>query len=98
MWSAPSRACAQTSDARGDRVRRSRAATILWDERQSLRHDLCAMTFAEFERSLKTDRPPRGLAPALAALWWAKKDGWDKAHPIVMNEAGRDAARGHASL
>jgi hypothetical protein len=56
------------------------------------------MTFAEFERSLKTDRPPRGLAPALAALWWAKKDDWAKAHTIVMNENGHDAAWVHAWL
>jgi hypothetical protein len=57
-----------------------------------------AMTFAEFEQSLKTRTPPRGLAPALAALWWAKKGDWDQAHTIVMNEDGRDAAWVHAYL
>src|ERR1700692_4598291 len=57
-----------------------------------------AMTFAEFERSLKTTAPPRGLAPAVAALWWAKRGDWDKAHTIVMNEDGRDAAWVHAYL
>ena len=57
-----------------------------------------AMTFAEFEQSLKTRTPPRGVAPALAALWWAKKGDWDKAHKIVMDESGRDAAWVHAYL
>jgi hypothetical protein len=56
------------------------------------------MTFAEFERSLKTATPPRELAPALAALWWARKGEWDKAHAIVMNAHGRDAAWVHAYL
>ena len=56
------------------------------------------MTFAEFEQSLKTKAPPRGLAPAVAALWWAKQGDWDQAHTIVMNEDGRDAAWVHAYL
>jgi hypothetical protein len=56
------------------------------------------MTFAEFERSLKTGQPPRGLAPVLSALWWAHQGDWDKAHTIVMNEDGRDAAWVHAYL
>ncbi len=38
------------------------------------------------------------LAPALAALWWAGKDDWDKAHKIVMDEAGGDCAWVHAYL
>ena len=36
--------------------------------------------------------------PALKALWWAKKGEWDKAHRIVMDEAGEDAAWVHAYL
>ena len=56
------------------------------------------MTLAEFEQTLKTKAPPRDLAPVLAALWWAKKGDWDKAHAIVMNEDGRDAAWVHAYL
>ncbi|HEY1544124.1 MAG TPA: hypothetical protein VGG01_17100 [Xanthobacteraceae bacterium] len=56
------------------------------------------MTFAEFEQSLKTKAPPGGLAPALAALWWAQKDDWDRAHAIVMNEDSREAAWVHAYL
>jgi hypothetical protein len=29
------------------------------------------MTFAEFKRSLTKTKPPAGLGPALAGLWWA---------------------------
>jgi hypothetical protein len=42
--------------------------------------------------------PPRALAPPLAALWWAKKGDWDKAHRSVMDEASQDAAWVHAYL
>jgi hypothetical protein len=56
------------------------------------------MTVAEFERSLKAGTAPRGLAPALAALWWARKGDWDQAHKIVMDADGRDAAWVHAYL
>jgi hypothetical protein len=56
------------------------------------------MTPAEFKRSLAAKMPPRDLAPPLAALWWASKGDWDKAHKIVMDESGRDAAWVHAYL
>ena len=56
------------------------------------------MTLGEFKRSLSKTRPPAGLAPALAGLWWAAKDDWDKAHKLVMDEAGRDCAWVHAYL
>ena len=44
------------------------------------------MTFAEFRRSLTQSKPPTGLLPPLAALWWAGKGQWDNAHQIVMDE------------
>jgi hypothetical protein len=56
------------------------------------------MTLAEFKRSLASVKPPAGLAPALAALWWAQKDGWDRAHRIVMDEGEKDCAWVHAYL
>jgi hypothetical protein len=56
------------------------------------------MTFAEFKASLEKRKPPAGLPPALAALWWAGKDKWDEAHRIVMNESGKDCAWVHAYL
>ena len=56
------------------------------------------MDLSEFKRSLAKAKPPSGLAPALAALWWAGKDEWEKAHRIVMDEAGKDSAWVHAYL
>ena len=56
------------------------------------------MTLAEFKRSLSKPKPPPRLAPALAALWWAAKDDWARAHDIVMNEGGKDCAWVHAYL
>jgi hypothetical protein len=56
------------------------------------------MTPAAFKRSLSQRVPPKVVGPALAALWWAKKGNWDKAHRIVMDEHDRDAAWVHAYL
>ena len=56
------------------------------------------MTLAEFERTLSQANPPAGVAPAVAALWWAAKDDWDKAHKLVMDEGGKDCAWVHAYL
>jgi hypothetical protein len=56
------------------------------------------MTLGEFKDALSKSRPPAGLAPALAALWWAGNDKWDKAHAIVMDDSGRDCAWVHAYL
>jgi hypothetical protein len=56
------------------------------------------MTFAEFKRSLSESRPPTDLVPALAALWWAGQEKWDKAHCIVMEDASRECAWVHAYL
>ena len=56
------------------------------------------MTPAAFKRTLSNAVPPKAIAPALAALWWAKTGDWEKAHRIVMDEHGRDAAWVHAYL
>jgi hypothetical protein len=56
------------------------------------------MTLADFKRTLTATTAPRSCAPALAALWWARKGDWDKAHKIVMDDDGRDAAWVHAYL
>ena len=42
--------------------------------------------------------PPPALSAPLAALWWAKKGEWDKAHRLVMEADGADAAWVHAYL
>jgi hypothetical protein len=57
-----------------------------------------AMTLAEFKRSLLEMQPPPGLAPALAALWWAGKGDRERAHALVMDEGGQDCAWVHAYL
>jgi hypothetical protein len=56
------------------------------------------MTLAEFKQSLRATAAPGGCAAALAALWWARKGDWEKAHKIVMDDDGRDAAWVHAYL
>ena len=56
------------------------------------------MTPQAFNLTLSDSDPPRVLAAPLAALWWAKKGNWDKAHRIVMDETGPDAAWVHAYL
>jgi hypothetical protein len=56
------------------------------------------MTIDELKRTLTNAKPPGDLAPPLAALWWAAKGDWDKAHDIVMKQDSRDAAWVHAYL
>jgi hypothetical protein len=56
------------------------------------------MTPSAFKRSLSDKKPPAGMSPALAALWWAGNDAWDKAHDIVMNEDSAECAWVHAYL
>jgi hypothetical protein len=56
------------------------------------------MTLVEFKRSLNAKTAPRGCAAALVALWWSRKGDWEKAHKLVMDEDGRDAAWVHAYL
>jgi hypothetical protein len=51
-----------------------------------------------FTLTLAHKVPPRALAAPLAALWWAKKGAWDKAHRLVMDETGAEAAWVHAYL
>jgi hypothetical protein len=56
------------------------------------------VSMADFKTSLANATPAPGLAPPLAALWWAAKGDWDAAHKIVMNEDTKDAAWVHAYL
>jgi hypothetical protein len=56
------------------------------------------MTIEELKSTLTKAKPPAGTAPALAALWWAAKGDWDKAHGIVMKQESREAAWVHAYL
>jgi hypothetical protein len=60
----------------------------------------CRMTtnHTTFAHSLADATPAGDLSPPLAALWWAAKGDWDRAHGIVQDDAGRDAAWVHAYL
>jgi hypothetical protein len=51
-----------------------------------------------FKLTLPQAEPPRELTPPLAALWWAKKGDWGKAHRLVMEAGGPEAAWVHAYL
>jgi hypothetical protein len=56
------------------------------------------MTPHAFNVTLSHKAPPRELAAPVAALWWAKKGNWGRAHRIVMDETSRAAAWVHAYL
>jgi hypothetical protein len=56
------------------------------------------VTPAAFAATLSRAVAPRALPVPLAALWWAKKGDWDKAHRLVMNDVSREAAWVHAYL
>lgn len=56
------------------------------------------MTPAALRLTLSQAAPPRDVDTAVAALWWAKKGDWHKAHRLVMDEAARAAAWVHAYL
>jgi len=59
------------------------------------------MTFNKFIESLKQHSPPGELDDLLTALWLDARDelsGWDRAHKIVQNLGGKDAAWVHAYL
>jgi len=53
---------------------------------------------AEFKASLSGAAPAPDLAAPLAALWWAAKGNWDRAHGIAQDQAGAEGAWVHAYL
>ena len=56
------------------------------------------MRLADLKSTLSSAAPQAGLAPPLAALWWAAKGDWDTAHRIVQDESDADSAWVHAYL
>jgi hypothetical protein len=56
------------------------------------------MTFNEFKLSLNQSSPPQNISELLVALWYDAKVGWEKAHKIVQDINGKDAAWVHAYL
>ncbi len=51
-----------------------------------------------FKASLTGGRPPERLSPVLEALWYEANGDWDRAHRIVQDIPGADAAWVHAYL
>ena len=47
---------------------------------------------------LESDGPPGDGTPALGALWWAHRGGWERAHALVQDADGPEAAWVHAHL
>ena len=56
------------------------------------------MKVADFRASLSDAEPAPNLDAPLAALWWAAKGEWNKAHTITQDEETSDAAWVHAYL
>jgi hypothetical protein len=56
------------------------------------------MTLDQLKRSLSGAVPPPDVPATVAALWWAAKDDWSRAHELVMDESGPEAAWVHAYL
>ncbi|WP_375454577.1 hypothetical protein [uncultured Methylobacterium sp.] len=58
------------------------------------------MSLDAFRTSFEATEPPVDLTAPLASLWWAAQGpaGWERAHALVQDEAGADAAWVHAHL
>jgi hypothetical protein len=56
------------------------------------------MSTAEFQKSLESKSPPRGLSPLLEALWYDAHGDWPKAHDITQTIDNSDGAWVHAYL
>jgi hypothetical protein len=57
------------------------------------------MDLQEFTATTTLDAPPKGLTPALEALWHLRKGDWNRAHEIVQaHEDMKDYAAVHAHL
>jgi hypothetical protein len=56
------------------------------------------MDFTTFVDSLAQPVPPDGLTPLLSGLWQDAKGDWNRAHEMVQDEEGREAAWVHAYL
>jgi len=53
---------------------------------------------AGYVASLACAAPPAGTSAELAALWWVKRDRWDRAHEIVQDLETVASSRVHAHL
>lgn len=57
------------------------------------------MNFKTFKASIKKNKkPPRGIPPALEALWFHARGDWDTAHQIAQSEKSPMGCWVHAYL
>lgn len=56
------------------------------------------MTLEEFRTALSDSSPPPSLTPLLCALWHDARGDWQKAHSVVQEIEGPEAAWVHAYL
>lgn len=56
------------------------------------------MTIDDLRHSLSKPRPPKGLAPALVALWHDARGDWDAAHRVAQDVEDASGAWVHAYL
>ena len=56
------------------------------------------MNYTEFIQTTTLPDPPPGMGLLTQALWHIKKGNWEKAHNIVQDDPGRNAAWIHALL
>ncbi len=56
------------------------------------------MTLEDFIATTDQKRPPRGLAPALLALWHDRRGDWEAAHDVAQDIDDPDGAWIHAFL
>ena len=56
------------------------------------------MNLESFQQSLVKSEPPNDLSPALKALWYDRKEDWDRAHDIAQEDEGGDGDWIHAYL
>jgi hypothetical protein len=54
--------------------------------------------FAEFKATLTESSPPKGLAPAIEALWFAANGLWERAHAAAQKRDDAAGAWVHAYL
>ncbi len=59
---------------------------------------MAKMTLDAFRGTFSASAPPAGLDPPLTSLWWMGKGDWKRAHDVINEEEGRDAAWVHAHL
>lgn len=56
------------------------------------------MDYNLFNHTLDMASPPDNFIPELKAMWWERKNYWDKGHDIIQNIPGKDAAWVHAYM